>query len=515
MLDRLYRLDPERPDLLDAAPRAAEGPAGVGSLALLTDLYQVTMAQGYHAAGIAEHEAVFNLFFRRAPFKGGYAVAAGLELVIDLLERFRFTDDDRAYLGALTGNDGRPLFSSEFLGALGELRFTCDVDAIPEGRVAFAHEPLVRLRGPLWQCQLLETPLLNLVNFSTLIATKSARICAAAEGDPVLEFGLRRSQGIDGALTAARAAVIGGCAATSNVLAGKLHGIPVRGTHAHAWVMAFPSELEAFEAYARVMPNNCVFLVDTYDTIEGVHHAVAVGRRLRERGHALAGIRLDSGDLRALSVAARSILDEAGFEDASIVASNDLDEHEIAALKAAGAKIGVWGVGTRLATAYDQPALGGVYKLAAIRGPGEPWRYTIKLSEEPIKVSNPGLQQVRRERGGDGRFVGDRIYEVELGLGDHAVALEGGARVEHGARGDDLLVPIFRGGRRVYDSPTTTVMRSRCAEELAALPDDVRRLSGPAVYPVALDARLAALKGSLLQAAREQVEASEREHAAD
>ncbi|MCA9662882.1 MAG: nicotinate phosphoribosyltransferase, partial [Myxococcales bacterium] len=236
------------------------------SLALLTDLYQVTMASGYHKVGMADHEATFHLFFRRPPFKGGYAIAAGLDLVIDLLERFRFSAGDLEYLAGLTGNDGAPLFDGAFIDYLADMRFDCDVDAVPEGTAVFAHEPLVRLRGPIIQCQLLETPLLNMINFSTLIATKAARICAAAGDDPVLEFGLRRAQGIDGSISAARAAVIGGCAATSNCLAGKLYDIPVRGTHAHSWVMAFDSELEAFLAYARAMPNNCVFLVDTYDT---------------------------------------------------------------------------------------------------------------------------------------------------------------------------------------------------------------------------------------------------------
>lgn len=511
-LGQLYRLDPDRPELLDPAALTGgdeRSGGGGGSLALLTDLYQVTMAQGYHAAGIARHEAVFNLFFRRAPFGGAVAIAAGLGLAIELLEGFRVADDDRDYLATLTGNDGQPLFRGDFLAALQELRFEGDVDAVPEGTAVFAHEPLLRISGPLWLCQLLETPLLNIINFSTLIATKAARICAAAEGDPVLEFGLRRAQGIDGGITAARAAVIGGCAATSNVLAGKIHQLPVKGTHAHAWVMAFPGELAAFEAYAAVMPNNCVFLVDTYDTIEGVHNAVRVGRKLRERGHALAGIRLDSGDLAALSVAARAILDEAGFHEAAIVASNDLDEHEIAALKAKGAKIGVWGVGTRLATAADQPALGGVYKLAAIRGPGEDWRYTIKLSEEPIKVSNPGIQQVRRDHGPDGRFVGDRIYETSLGLGDEAIGIADGVRRGWPASaGEALLRPIFRGGRRVYASPPVMAIRARTREQWAALPEGVRRLRAPDPYPVALDAGLHRLKESLCAAARARVEAA-------
>ena len=247
-------------------------------LALLTDLYQLTMAYGYWKLGRAEQEAVFHLFFRKPPFAGGYAVAAGIGTALEFLDAYRFEDTDISYLGSLTGNDDRPLFDREFLEHLKNLRLTCDIDAMPEGTVAFGQEPLLRIRGPILQCQLLETPLLNMINFQTLIATQAVRICAATGGDPVLEFGLRRAQGIDGGLAASRAAYIGGCAATSNVLAGKLYGIPVRGTHAHSWIMSFDSEEQAFESYAQVMPNNCVFLVDTYDTLEGVQRAAAVGQ---------------------------------------------------------------------------------------------------------------------------------------------------------------------------------------------------------------------------------------------
>jgi nicotinate phosphoribosyltransferase len=393
------------------------------SLALLTDLYQLTMAYGYWRLGRADEEAVFHLFFRRPPFRGGYAIAAGLQPAIEYLTRLRFEADDLEYLATLTGNDGQPLFSGGFLEYLGGLRFTCELDAVPEGTAVFAHEPLLRVRGPILQCQLVETPLLNLLNFSTLIATKAARVCTAAEGEAVLEFGLRRGQGIDGALSAARASYLGGCAATSNVLAGKRYGIPVRGTHAHSWVMSFADEREAFAAYAEALPNNCVFLVDTYDTIEGVRRAIEAGVELRARGHELAGVRLDSGDLARLSQAARAMLDAAGFPAAVVVASNDLDEQEIAALRRGGARISVWGVGTRLVTAYDQPALGGVYKLAAIRRDASAaWEYRVKLSEDPIKVSNPGIQQVRRYSGADGGFVGGRDLRGDAG------ARRGGAR---------------------------------------------------------------------------------------
>lgn len=476
------------------------------SLALLTDLYQLTMAHGYWKLGRAEDEAVFHLFFRRAPFKGGYAIAAGLEPALEYLTRLRFEADDLKYLASLTGNDMGPLFDPGFLEYLGALRFTCEVDAMPEGTAAFAHEPLLRVRGPILQCQLVETPLLNMLNFSTLIATKAARVAGAAEGEPVLEFGLRRAQGVDGALTASRAAYIGGCVATSNVLAGKLYDIPVRGTHAHSWVMSFDDERTAFAAYAEVMPNNCVFLVDTYDTLEGVRRAIEVGEQLRARGHALAGVRLDSGDLATLSRKARALLDAGGFPDAAIVASNDLDEHEITALKRDGARVSVWGVGTRLITAQDQPALGGVYKLAAIRrDASQAWQYRVKLSEQSIKVSNPGIQQVRRHYGRDGEFLGDVIYEEMLGRTGVAHHVDDPARTfTPGGESEDLLVPVLRGGVRVGPAPRLVDSHVRTIEQLQNLAPGVRRLQGPEVYAVGLDANLQRLKAEVMAAARGQ-----------
>lgn len=369
---------------------------------LLTDLYQLTMAAAYWKCGRAEDEAVFHLFFRRTPFGGSYAIAAGLGDAVEWLRHYRFSAEDLAYLGSMQGRDGSPLFESAFLDYLGDLRLTVDIDAMPEGTLAFAHEPLLRVRGPLVQGQLLETALLCILNYQTLVATKAARVCQATRGEPVLEFGLRRAQGPDGAMSASRAAFIGGCAATSNVLAGQRFGIPVRGTHAHSWVMSFESEREAFQAYARAMPHNSTFLVDTYDTLGGVREAIEAGRWLRERGHEMNGIRLDSGDLAELSIAARGLLDAAGFPNATIVASNDLDEHLIESLKQQGARISLWGVGTKLVTAYDQPALGGVYKLGAIHRADGGWDHKVKLSEQPVKISNPGVLQVRRFRDDQG-----------------------------------------------------------------------------------------------------------------
>ena len=390
------------------------------SLALSTDLYQLTMAQAYRHAGRAEEEAVFHLFFRRNPFGGGFAVACGLARALDYLAGFHFTAEDVAYLGGLLGNDGRPLFDPAFLRELGELRLRCDVDAVPEGTVVFPYEPLVRVRGPILHAQLVETALLNFVNFETLIATKAARVCLAARGDEVIDFGLRRAQGPDGGLSASRAAYVGGVVATSNVLAGRLFGLPVRGTHAHSWVMAFASELEAFEAWARAQPNNCVFLVDTYDTLDGVRRAAGVALRLRERGHEPIGIRLDSGDLAYLSIEARKILDDAGLRSAKIVASNDLDEHLIASLKEQGARIDTWGVGTRLVTGGDQAALGGVYKLGAVREPG-------RRVAAPRQGLGAGGQDVEPRRAAGAAVLGSRRVRGrrDLRRGDRPARLAG------------------------------------------------------------------------------------------
>jgi len=478
-----------------------------GSTGLLTDLYQLTMAAGYWKSGLAEREAAFHLFFRRAPFGGAYAIACGLDAALDILRQWRFDPEDLDYLSALEGNDGRPLFEAPFLEYLGDLRLTADLDAVPEGTAVFAHEPLLRFTGPLLQGQILETCLLTVLNFQTLIATKSARVCRAAGGDPVLEFGLRRAQGVDGGLAASRAAYVGGCVATSNVLAGKRWGIPVKGTHAHSWVMAFDSEQESFAAYARAMPNNCTFLVDTYDTLEGMRHAIQVAEELRRRGHEMVGIRLDSGDLAKLSRRARDLLDAAGFSAAGIVASNDLDEHRIAHLKASGAEIGVWGVGTRLATAFDQPALGGVFKLAALRDAAGAWQPKIKLSEDPAKVSTPGLQQVRRYRH-HGQFVGDVIYHSPDGAPGAAVDAAG-QRIDFpaAAQGEDLLQPVVRKGRLVYPSPSTEAVRRRALEELAQLPEAVLRVEFPEPYTVGFDRRLHELKQRLITAAQRAVEA--------
>jgi len=476
------------------------------SLALLTDLYELTMACAYWKSGMADTEAAFHLSFRQPPFAGGFTVACGLGTTIEYLREFRFTESDLAYLRTITGRDQQPLFERAFLDWLGELRLACDVEALPEGTVVFPHEPLVRVEGPIAQAQILETALLNFMNFQSLIATKAARVCLAAQGEPVIEFGLRRAQGIDGGLTASRAAYVGGCAGTSNLLAGKLYGIPVAGTHAHSWVMAFDTELEAFAAYARALPNNCIFLVDTYNSLAGVGHAVEIGRRLRQQGHDLAGIRLDSGDLAHLSIQARKILDDAGFAGAVIVGSNDLDEHLIDSLKEQKAKINVWGVGTRLVTGYDDPALGGVYKLSAIRRPDGAWEPKLKLSEQAAKVTNPGLLQVRRFRSA-AQFIGDAIYDSSRpvpGRFTIVVPLDPSRRRHFAPEtpGEDLLVPIFRRGQLVYPPPALAAIRARVQQQLAMLPSAIKRSRNPRQYPAGLELGLHRLKTKLILQAR-------------
>jgi nicotinate phosphoribosyltransferase len=477
------------------------------SLALLTDLYELTMAFGYWKLGMIEKQAAFHLTFRENPFAGGFTVACGLSYAIDFIEKFRFQEEDLAYLATLKGNDQQPLFERGFLDYLRDLKLSIDLDAAPEGTVVFPHEPIVRVTGPILQAQIVETALLNMINFQTLVATKAARVCLATRGQPVIEFGLRRAQGIDGGIAASRAAFVGGCAGTSNLLAGKLFDIPVLGTHAHSWVMSFDSEREAFEAYARAMPNNCVFLVDTYDTLRGVRHATDVGAELRARGHEMVGIRLDSGDLAYLSIEAKRILDQQGFPNAQIVASNDLDEHIIDSLKDQDAQINVWGVGTRLATAYDQPALGGVYKLTAIRDSATaPWRPRVKLSEQTVKISTPGVLQVRRYRAGS-ESIGDAIFDANIGMPQDGVIVDPldmtrRKHIPRDATHEDLLVPIFRGGRRVYDMPDIRASRQRAFDQLDTFHPGIKRFVNPHRYPVGLEQKLHDQRTELILKAR-------------
>lgn len=473
------------------------------SLALLTDLYELTMAYGYWKLGIAEREAAFHLFFRRRPFGGGFAVSAGLETALDFLEHFRYEAGDLAYLEQLRGQDGNALFSPEFLEYLSGFQFRCDIDACPEGTPIFPYEPILRVQGPILHAQLLESPLLNIINFQTLIATKSARICWAARPDPVVEFGMRRAQGIDGALSAARAAYIGGCDATSNTLAGRIFGIPVKGTHAHSWIMAFDDEEESFDAWGAVMPNNCIFLIDTYNTVEGVKKAIAVAKKMRQKGKEMIGVRLDSGDLTHLSIEIRRLLDAAGFAHAKIMASNELDEQIITDLKHQGARIDIWGVGTNLVTGKDQPAIDGVYKLTAIKDNQGKWQHRVKISEQLVKITNPGVLQVRRFYDDRGN-IADMIFDIHSNLSaeSHCIDPLDPTRLQMlspETKYRDLLVPVVKGGRRVYRSPPLSGIRAFAMAELSGFHPAVRRFLNPHPYFVGLEKSLYESKLALIR----------------
>jgi len=454
------------------------------------------MAYGYWQQAIHERKAVFHLIFREHPFGGNFTVAAGLALVADYLRQLHFSAEEVQYLGSLHGGDGRALFSESFLHYLQRLRFTGDLYAVPEGNIVFPQEPVIRVEAPLIQAQIIETALLTLTNFSSLLATKAARVRLAAGSDTVLEFGLRRAQGLDGGLTASRSAYLGGCDASSNVWAGQYLGIPVRGTHAHSWVMVFADEMESFQRYAEALPNNVVLLVDTYHTLGGVQKAIQVGRDLRARGYQLAGIRLDSGDLAALSQAARKMLDEAGFEQTKIIASSNLDENRLRAIKAAGGQITTWGVGTRLVTAFDQPALGGVYKLAAIADEHGQLQDRMKRSEQAVKTTTPGAQQVRRYYDQSGKPIADMICRTDFAGEEAVIKLFHHPdywRIEGGASYRNLLVPIFTSGELVYDFPSLHESRAYCLAQLELFEQPLQK---PYLY--GLEQSLAQAKATLL-----------------
>lgn len=471
------------PDELD---RAGNRPP-----ALATDLYELLMAQGYWLLGWSERRAVFNLFFRKNPFRGGFVLACGQESVKEFLESFRFSRQDLDYLASLGGGDGRPLFRSEFLQHLGDMRFCCRVRAVREGTVVFANEPILQVEGPLSQAQLVETALLNLIGFPSLVATKAARVCQAAGSQPVVEFGLRRAQGWHAGLTASRAAYIAGCAGTSNVAAGKAFGIPVRGTMAHSWVMAFADEREAFTAYGRAVPGNCIFVVDTYDTEQGLSHALAAAEELRRLGITVQGVRLDSGDLARWSREARRRLDEAGLNHAAVLVSGDLDEYRIRKLKERGACADAWGVGTRLATAFEEPALSVVYKLSAIADEDGGWENRAKISNDRAKRSLPGLPGVCRFYAQD-RAVCDVIYDRRDGLPGGKDAAKrfrkrpGLQRLLLGGdcRGEDLLVPLMDEGVAAEPSRPVEAIRAYARTQLASLSEAVARLDRPERYAV-------------------------------
>jgi len=469
--------------------------------ALQTDLYQLTMVGGYVKEGKKDQCANFDYFFRKIPDDGGYCVLAGLADVIDYIQNLKFSDEDLAYL------DNLNIFSKDVLMYLENFKFTGDLWAIPEGTVVFPHEPLIRVIAPLPEAQLLESTILNIMNFQTLIATKGARVRWAAHGDPVIDFGLRRAHGPDGALMASRAAFIGGVEGSSNVLAGKLYGIPVRGTHAHSWVESFPRELEAFRAYANAYPHACLLLVDTYDTLQsGVPNAITVARELREKGYELMGIRLDSGDLAYLSKEARQMLDEAGFQDAVIVASSDLDEWLLESLKRQGARVDIWGIGTRLVTSFSSPALGGVYKLTALDENGEKMVPKIKRSDNPEKITNPGLKRVFRMFDQRGKMRGDVLFFANEQIPTstrfrayHPMYSHVSKSYPKAFQMQELLVPVFKKGKLVYDTPSVQKIRKNTLQNLSQLDAAYKRFQNPHTYHVSLSSHLFKAKQRLLR----------------
>ncbi|MBR3683325.1 MAG: nicotinate phosphoribosyltransferase [Lachnospiraceae bacterium] len=473
------------------------------NLTLLTDLYELTMMQGYYKSG-SNPTVVFDVFYRTNPSGGGFAIAAGLEQVIQYIKELRFEEEDISYLASLN------LFDKDFLDYLRDFRFTGDIYAIPEGTVVFPREPLIKVVAPIMEAQLIETALLNIVNHQSLIATKAARVVYAARGDGIMEFGLRRAQGPDAGTYGARAAMIGGCIGTSNVLCGQLFDVPIKGTHAHSWIMSFPDEYTAFKTYANMYPQACILLVDTYDTLKsGVPNAIRVFKEMREAGIPLNfyGIRLDSGDLAYMSKRARKMLDEAGFPDAVISASSDLDEYLIDSLKTQGAAITSWGVGTNLITSADNPAFGGVYKLAAVMGEDGKFIPKIKLSENSAKITNPGNKTIYRVyEKATGKIKADLICLVDETFSEeeHLLLFD---PVEPWKKtklnpGDftlrEILVPVFKNGECVYTSPSVMEIRDYCKKEQETLWDETRRLVNPHNVYVDLSAKLYDIKIQLL-----------------
>lgn len=474
------------------------------NLTLLTDLYELTMMQGYFNNKDQNETVIFDAFYRNNPCDGGFAIAAGLDQLIQYIKELRFDEEDIAYLASLG------IFDKDFLDYLKDFRFTGDIYAIPEGTVIFPREPLVKVIAPIMQAQLVETAILNIINHQSLIATKAARVCYAAQGDGIMEFGLRRAQGPDAGTYGARAAVIGGCIGTSNVLCGQLFDVPVKGTHAHSWIMSFPDEYTAFKTYADMYPSACILLVDTYDTLKsGIPNAIRVFSEMREAGIPLTyyGIRLDSGDLAYLSKKARKMLDDAGFTDAVISASNDLDEFLIQSLKDQGATITSWGVGTHLITSKDCPSFGGVYKLAAIMGKDGKFIPKIKLSENTEKVTNPGNKKIYRiyDKETD-KIKADLICLVDENFDENEPMLlfdpaEPWKKTKLPAgsyRLRELMVPVFKNGECCYTSPKVMEIREYCQREQNTLWDETRRLVNPHKVYVDLSSKLYDIKIQLL-----------------
>ena len=473
------------------------------NLTMMTDLYELTMMQGYFK-NPTDQIVVFDAFYRNNPCNGGYAIACGLEQVIDYIRNLHFSPEDIEYLRGLG------LFDDDFLEYLRGFHFTGDIYAIPEGTVVFPREPLVKVVAPLMEAQFIEPALLNIINHQSLIATKASRVVDAAKGDGIMEFGLRRAQGPDAGIWGARAAVIGGCIGTSNVLTGELFNVPVKGTHAHSWIMRFPDELTAFRTYAKLYPSACILLVDTYDVLKsGVPNAIQVFREMRDAGIPMKGygIRIDSGDLAYLSKKAYEMLDRAGFGDAIISASSDLDEYLITSLKQQGARINSWGVGTNLITSNGWSAFGGVYKMAAIKNRNDKdFVPKIKLSENVEKITNPGNKTIFRFYDKQtGKIRADLIAladekfdpEKDITIFDpnatwKKTTLKGGTY-----RIRELLIPIFRNGLCSYVSPSTMEIQKICTDEKNTLWDETKRLTNPQEVYVDLSDRLYAMKQKL------------------
>lgn len=480
------------------------------NLTLLTDLYELTMMQGYFK-NPTNQTVIFDMFYRTNPCGGGFAITAGLEQMINYIENLHFSDDDIDYLRSLG------IFEEDFLDYLKNFRFSGDVYAIPEGTVVFPREPLVKVVAPIMEAQLVETAILNIINHQSLIATKAARVCYAAKGDGVMEFGLRRAQGPDAGIYGARAAIIGGCTGTSNVLTGQMFHVPVLGTHAHSWIMSFPDEYTAFKTYAQMYPSACTLLVDTYDVLKsGVPNAIRVFEEMRESGIQLKnyGIRIDSGDLAYLSKEAYKMLAAAGFDDATICASSDLDEYLIDSLKTQDARINSWGVGTNLITSKDNPAFGGVYKLAAVKDTGDnTFTPKIKLSENTEKVTNPGDKTVYRiyskstgKIKADLICLKDEVFDPEetmiifdpIDTWKKTKILGGTYEMR------ELLIPVIHEGKRIYTSPSVMELREYCSKEQNTLWDESRRFVNPQKVYVDLSQKLYDLKKNLLEEMSEQ-----------
>ena len=473
------------------------------SFSLFTDLYQLTMAQGYWEAGKKNQQAVFHLSFRKNPFKGGYIIFCGLKPALEAIEKFFFSADDLKYLASLKSTNKQPVFSKKFLNFLKDFKINCTIKSLPEGTVIFAGEPVLQVAGTLLECQLLESLLLNIINFQSLIATKSARIFSLAQNKSILEFGLRRAQGIDGAISASRAAYIGGSFATSNLLAAKIYNIPVIGTHSHSWVLSFASEKLAFEQFIRSFPKKFSLLIDTYSALSGIKNAIEVVKK-HSSPNSFFAVRIDSGDLAYLSKKIRHFLDQAGFTKTKIIASGDLDEYIIASLKEQQAAIDIWAVGTKLITATDEPALNGVYKLSAIYEEKN-WRFCTKISDDLNKSNDPGILQIMRFFSPDGLALGDAIYnQLEpIKKNTSCTIINPNNNLQQKVFSSstlrrNILQIVMKNGKISYTFPTIEKVRKNTINQLSKFDDSIKRLVNPHLYPVGLEKKLFNLKKQLI-----------------